>query len=86
MPYKILILIISSELQNSSLIIMIITFFILTFRMKLLALLFSLSSALFVTVLPRREECFHETGKAGDKVSSDLSYEFQCYLCEIGPE
>jgi len=35
--------------------------------MKLLALLFSLSSALFVTVLPRREECFHETGKAGDK-------------------
>ena len=38
--------------------------------MKLLALLFSLSSALFVTVLPRREECFHETGKAGDKVST----------------
>ena len=45
--------------------------------MKLLALLFSLSSALFVTVLPRREECFHETGKAGDKVSLLL---FKSYI------
>ena len=42
--------------------------------MKLLALLFSLSSALFVTVLPRREECFHETGKAGDKVSTKTNW------------
>merc|ERR1712062_119796 len=37
--------------------------------MKLLAILFSISSAFFATILPRREECFHESGKAGDKVS-----------------
>ena len=36
--------------------------------MKLLCVLFSLSTAFFATILPRREECFHETGKAGDKV------------------
>ena len=37
--------------------------------MKLLCVLFSISSAFFATVLPRREECFHETGKAGDKIN-----------------
>merc|ERR1712048_1083684 len=38
-------------------------------RMKLLFTLFSLSTAFFATILPRREDCFHETGKAGDKIN-----------------
>ena len=25
--------------------------------------------AFFATILPRREDCFHETGKAGDKIN-----------------
>merc|ERR1719454_1326000 len=40
--------------------------------MKLLvvsSLLLGSCTAFFATILPRREDCFHETGKAGDKIN-----------------